>query len=136
MNSRAQHVAAAFVWACLAELDAPKPGNVHALAGGHRMTIEDFIRSANAAAVPLSAAGSRVGARILGAVEATVKPVFDAVVALMEDLVARGELRADVDARHVCISAVAMAAWPFQEARFLEMVFPGMRVRGDRKSVV
>jgi triphosphoribosyl-dephospho-CoA synthase len=68
-------VAAAFVWACLAELDAPKPGNVHAFAGGHRMTIEDFIRSANAAAVPLSAAGARVGARILGAVEATFAAV-------------------------------------------------------------
>jgi triphosphoribosyl-dephospho-CoA synthase len=64
-------VAAAFVSACLAELDAPKPGNVHAFAGGHRMTIEDFVRSANAAAGPLSAAGAGVGARILGAVEAT-----------------------------------------------------------------
>jgi triphosphoribosyl-dephospho-CoA synthase len=71
VSSRAQGVAAAFVWACLAELDAPKPGNVHAFAGGHRMTIDDFIRSANAAAVPLAAAGARVGARILGAVEAT-----------------------------------------------------------------
>jgi len=75
VSSRAQRVAAAFVWACLAELDAPKPGNVHAFAGGHRMTIEDFIRSANAAAIPLSAAGSRVGARILGAVEATFAAV-------------------------------------------------------------
>ncbi len=64
-------MAAAFVSACLAELDAPKPGNVHAFAGGHRMTIEDFVRSANAAAGPLSAAGAGVGARILGAVEAT-----------------------------------------------------------------
>jgi triphosphoribosyl-dephospho-CoA synthase len=71
VSSRAQSVAEAFVWACLAELDAPKPGNVHAFAGGHRMAIEDFIRSANAAAAPLAAAGGRVGARILGAVEAT-----------------------------------------------------------------
>lgn len=75
MSSRAQRVAEAFVWACLAELDAPKPGNVHAFAAGHRMTIDDFIRSADAAAGPLSAAGSRVGARILGAVEATAAAV-------------------------------------------------------------
>lgn len=75
MNSRAERVAAAFVWACLAELDAPKPGNVHAFADGHRMTMEDFIGSANAAAAPLSAAGSGIGARILGAVEATVAAV-------------------------------------------------------------
>ena len=75
MNSRAERVAAAFVWACLAELDAPKPGNVHAFADGHRMTMEDFIGSANAAAAPLSAAGSGIGARILNAVEATVAAV-------------------------------------------------------------
>lgn len=75
MSSRAQGVAAAFVWACQAELEAPKPGNVHAFADGHRMTMEDFIRSANAAADPMSAAGSRVGARILDAVEATFAAV-------------------------------------------------------------
>jgi AcrR family transcriptional regulator len=57
-------------------------------------------------------------------VEESVKPVFDAVVALVDDLRARGEVRADVDARHVCISAVSMASWPFQEERFLSMVFP------------
>jgi triphosphoribosyl-dephospho-CoA synthase len=75
VTARAQSVAAAFVWACRAELDAPKPGNVHAFAGGHRMTIDDFVRSADAAAAPLSAAGARVGARILGAVEATFAAV-------------------------------------------------------------
>jgi triphosphoribosyl-dephospho-CoA synthase len=75
VSSRAQDVAAAFVWACLAELDAPKPGNVHAFAGGHRMTMGDFIRSAHAAAAPLSGAGARVGARILGAIEATLTAV-------------------------------------------------------------
>ena len=57
-------------------------------------------------------------------VKESVKPVFDAVVALVDDLRARGEVRADVDARHVCISAVSMASWPFQEERFLSMVFP------------
>jgi AcrR family transcriptional regulator len=57
-------------------------------------------------------------------VEESVRPVFDAVVALVDDLRGRGEVRADVDARHVCISAVSMASWPFQEERFLSMVFP------------
>jgi triphosphoribosyl-dephospho-CoA synthase len=71
VSSRADEVAAAFKWACLAELDAPKPGNVHVFAAGHRMTADEFIRSAQAAAAPLSAQGRRVGARILGAVEAT-----------------------------------------------------------------
>ena len=64
-------IAAAFVAACRDELEAPKPGNVHLFAGGHRMTAEDFRRSAEAAAAPLAASGSRVGERILRAVEAT-----------------------------------------------------------------
>lgn len=71
VTARAALIAAAFKWACLAELNAPKPGNVHVFASGHRMTVDDFAASAEASAMPLSAAGTRVGARILGAVEAT-----------------------------------------------------------------
>ena len=72
MTSR---VAAAFIWACRAELEAPKPGNVHVFAAGHRMTADEFVASADAAAPSLSAEGSRVGARILGAIEATAAAV-------------------------------------------------------------
>jgi triphosphoribosyl-dephospho-CoA synthase len=71
VTSRAGWIAAAFKWACLAELDAPKPGNVHVFAAGHRMTADEFVASADAVAPSLSAGGTRVGARILGAVEAT-----------------------------------------------------------------
>ena len=67
----AARIAAAFVAACRDELDAPKPGNVHVFADGHRMTAAEFVRSAEAAAGPLSAPGRRVGARIFAAVEAT-----------------------------------------------------------------
>ena len=75
MISRAQRIAAAFKWACLAELEAPKPGNVHVFAAGHRMTADQFVASAEAAAGPLSASGTRVGVRILGAVDATFAAV-------------------------------------------------------------
>jgi triphosphoribosyl-dephospho-CoA synthase len=68
----AEKVAAAFKAACLDELDAPKPGNVHAFASGHRMTAAEFVRSAEAAAAPLAMPGARVGTRILGAIEATL----------------------------------------------------------------
>jgi triphosphoribosyl-dephospho-CoA synthase len=71
VTSRAERIAAAFKWACRAELEAPKPGNVHVFAAGHRMTVDEFVSSADAAAGPLSAQQMRVGARILGAVEAT-----------------------------------------------------------------
>jgi triphosphoribosyl-dephospho-CoA synthase len=71
----AEAIAAAFAAACRDELDAPKPGNVHVFAAGHRMTASDFIRSAEAAAGPLSRSGAPVGARILDAVEATLAAV-------------------------------------------------------------
>jgi triphosphoribosyl-dephospho-CoA synthase len=64
-------IAAAFTAACLAELDALKPGNVHRHAPGHGMTVADFVASAEAAAPALAAPGTSVGRRILGAVEAT-----------------------------------------------------------------
>ena len=68
-------IASAFEYACRDELDAPKPGNVHVFANGRRLGVEDFDRSAAAAAGPLTASGQRVGARILGAVEATAAAV-------------------------------------------------------------
>ena len=68
-------IASAFEYACRDELDAPKPGNVHVFANGRRLGVEDFERSAAAAAGPLTAPGQRVGARILGAVDATAAAV-------------------------------------------------------------
>jgi triphosphoribosyl-dephospho-CoA synthase len=68
-------IADAFVAACEDELLALKPGNVHVHADGHRMTVDDFRRSAAAAAGPLTLAGARVGTRIAGAVAATLAAV-------------------------------------------------------------
>lgn len=64
-------IEAAFREACAAELAALKPGNVHRHAAGHGMTVEDFLRSAAAAAAPLCRAGAALGERVLGAVAAT-----------------------------------------------------------------
>ena len=75
MTTLAEQIAAAFRAACLDELEAPKPGNVHIFASGHRMTAAEFVRSAEAAAAPLAMPGARVGTRILGAVEATLTVV-------------------------------------------------------------
>lgn len=61
--------------ACLAELDALKPGNVHGYAPGHRMVTADFVTSAAVSAPLLAAAGARVGARVRGGVEATFAAV-------------------------------------------------------------
>lgn len=64
-------VAAAFRRACTEELLAPKPGNVHVHAPGHRMSAADFVRSAAAAAAPLCTPDAALGLRVLGAVQAT-----------------------------------------------------------------
>jgi len=69
--SEPARIADAFRSACLAELEALKPGNVHVFADGHRLTAEQFVRSAEAAAAPLSAPGARVGRRIFDAVAET-----------------------------------------------------------------
>ena len=75
MKSLEDRVAAAYIEACLAELDAPKPGNVHRFAPGHRMEVADFVRSAEASAAPIAARGARVGIRVRAAVEATLTAV-------------------------------------------------------------
>lgn len=68
-------LAACFKSACLAELEAIKPGNVHLFADGHGMVVQDFIRSAEAAAEPIAQSGSTVGERIRQAVDATWRSV-------------------------------------------------------------
>jgi triphosphoribosyl-dephospho-CoA synthase len=97
VTTLAERVAAAFSRACLDELEAPKPGNVHLFAPGHRMTAAEFVRSANAAAAPLAVPGARVGSRILGAVEATLAAVGTntnlGIILLCAPLAAAAEVR-------------------------------------------
>lgn len=66
-----EHIAQAFKAACLAELQAIKPGNVHIFADGHGMVVQDFIKSANVVAKVIARPNLSVGQRILKAVEAT-----------------------------------------------------------------
>jgi triphosphoribosyl-dephospho-CoA synthase len=57
--------------ACMAELTAIKPGNVHIFADGHGMVVQDFIQSANVSARAIAQVGLTVGERILNATQAT-----------------------------------------------------------------
>ena len=57
--------------ACLAEIRAPKPGNVSIYSAGYGMTAQQFEASANAIVAPLTVPGASVGERILRAVQAT-----------------------------------------------------------------
>jgi triphosphoribosyl-dephospho-CoA synthase len=91
-------VADAFIAACRDELEAPKPGNVHVYASGHRMTAAQFVDSAVAAADPLCAPTARVGVRIREAVAATLRAVGAntnlGIVLLCAPLAAAAELEA------------------------------------------
>lgn len=72
---REESVREAIEWACITELEALKPGNVHVHAGGHDMTVDDFRASATIAARHLSCQSLSVGEKILRAVEGSVAEV-------------------------------------------------------------
>lgn len=64
-------VSSAFKLACLAELEALKPGNVHIFADGHGMVVQDFIKSAEASAAVIAQPQLSVGERIFQSIAAT-----------------------------------------------------------------
>ena len=64
----------AYQTACMDELMALKPGNVHIFADGHGMTVQDFMKSAEASASAISE-HCGVGERIFNAVQATQQAV-------------------------------------------------------------
>ena len=73
--NQSQQLADAFKAACMAELEALKPGNVHIFADGHGMTVQDFITSAEAASVVIAQPNLSLGERILHSVQATHKVI-------------------------------------------------------------
>ena len=50
--------------------------------------------------------------------------VLDAAVVVIEDLKRAGTLRQDVDPRHLCVSTLAMACLPFQDAKMFTVRGP------------
>jgi triphosphoribosyl-dephospho-CoA synthase len=68
-------LAHAFKAACIGELEALKPGNVHIFADGHGMTVQDFMLSAEVASQVIAKPELSLGQRILLSVEATQKAV-------------------------------------------------------------
>jgi triphosphoribosyl-dephospho-CoA synthetase len=112
-------IAAAFVEACLEELAAPKPGNVHIHAPGHRMTVEDFARSAEVSAPLLCRPGARLGRRILDAATATREAVGQntnlGILLLCGPLAMAAERRADSrvhERRHSANASWRSSSWP------------------------
>ncbi len=52
-----------------------------------------------------------------------VRPMFDAIVEKLRQMQKAGEVRKDVDARHLILSAVGMAAFPFLEEPFVAAIW-------------
>ena len=71
----AEQLSNAFKAACMAELEALKPGNVHIFADGHGMTVQDFIASADAVSKVIALPYLSLGERILHSVQATQNAV-------------------------------------------------------------
>ncbi len=59
------------------------------------------------------------------------RPVLDAVVVVVEDLKRAKVLRRDVDPRHLCVSAMAMACLPFQETQMFAVLWPEADFRAE-----
>lgn len=74
--------------------------------------------------VSRGAGDAPAAATLDGVVRQSSRPVFEAVVRRIEELKAAGHVRKDVDARHLCVSALAMACFPLQESRFLSALWP------------
>lgn len=66
-----EKIASAYRNACVAELEALKPGNVHIFADGHGMTIHDFIKSADLTSEIIAQPNLTVGERIFESVKVT-----------------------------------------------------------------
>jgi triphosphoribosyl-dephospho-CoA synthase len=75
VTQQVRQLTQAYQSACMAELEALKPGNVHIFADGHGMVVEQFISSAEASAHYMADANLSLGQRIFKAVEATHQAV-------------------------------------------------------------
>ena len=120
--------------ACRAELEAPKPGNVHVFAAGHGMDGGRFRAQRRGRAPARSPSrGARVGARILGAVEATHAAVGMntnlGIVLLCAPLAAAAESAA----RRLCATRCATCSTDL-DRRGRATCFRGHRARRARRA--
>ena len=135
------------VWELLSRMDAPPPAKAKtrtktkaaASKGASKKTSVNELRTLAEAFVELllkffATNGSflailrhearRDGDGAAKIVHGSVGPIFDGVVARLDAMRARGDVKKDVDARHLVLSCVAMVAFPFQEEPFVKAIWP------------
>ncbi len=132
----------AYLWACLMELEAIKPGNVSRHSAGHSMRARDFKESAHASVEPLVLKRLSLGERIYGAVEATHNAVgcnTNLGIVLLCAPLMHAFLGARVgqslrESLHevLCASNVNDAVWTF---RAIRLASPGGLGRSDSQDI-
>lgn len=135
----AEAVATAFRSACAAELQALKPGNVHVHAGGHAMTVADFLRSAEVSAPYIADPALSVGGRVHAAVAATRTAVGQntnlGILLLCAPLAAAAQAGGDPTTSLGKVLAGLTVADASLAYRAIRLASPGGLGRSDRHDV-
>ncbi len=138
-----RQIAQAYRQACLSELEALKPGNVHRFADGHGMNLVDFVASADASVEPLTDVSYGLGERIFRAVKATREAVgcntnlgilmlcAPLILAMLEHNRNPGTLQARVNSVLIQASKVD-TEWLF---RAIQLAAPGGLGQSDKYDV-
>lgn len=100
------------------------PKEVEAIVDAFVTVLQRFYAGHGAIVSILRYEAQQPGSPVLDLFIAKIKPIFDAVVAVVDGMSERGELRHGLDARNLCLSAVAMVGAPFQEEPLLRAVWP------------
>ncbi len=100
------------------------PGDIRILAEIFIDMLFDFYSSNGVFLAIVSHESHTNGELARRALTDNVRPLFDAIVARIEELGAQGEVRSDVDARNLVLSCVAMVAFAFQQESFVTALWP------------
>ena len=118
------------VWTLLSRMDAPTKGRkrrtvkeLEAVAEGFVDLILRFFAENRAFIAILHHDAVRSDQPAATIFSDTVGPVFEAIIERIDEMKRRGEIRKDVYARHLVLSCVAMAAFPFQEEAFVGAIW-------------
>lgn len=120
-------------WSILERLAPPRsprskkrmtPEDVRAVVEAFVELLVDFYATHGALLLILRHDMQSGGAFAGDVVRSAITPQFEAICARLEEMRGRGEIREDVDPRHLVISAVAMTCYPYIEERFVTLVWP------------
>ncbi|MBX3186012.1 MAG: TetR family transcriptional regulator [Labilithrix sp.] len=125
------------VWELLSRMDAPRDPKTRAKAKSKKQAAAElgalatafvdlllrFFATNGSFLAILRHEARRDGPSAAKIVADNVGPIFDGIVARLDAMRARGDVKKDVDARHLVLSCVAMVAFPFQEEPFVEAIW-------------